>query len=301
MPCYSPLHGYRARTLTANGKRGIVFNVKDGFSDMPLTVPCGQCLGCRLERSRQWAVRLLHEKTQHDLAVFVTLTYDDDHLPEDGSLHKEHFQLFMKRLRKRHGAQIRYFHCGEYGEQGRRPHYHAILFGIDFADRKLHSTNGSGNKLYSSDTLAKTWGHGFCLIGDVTFESAAYVARYVVKKVTGEMAESHYRHVLPDGEVVNLEPEYVTMSRDPPIGGGWFDKFASDVFPADRVVINGKECQPPRIYRKLLEKRDEQMAKVLKYRRIARANEHQDDQTTARLIVRHTCKAAQVNLYKRTL
>ena len=131
MPCYTPLKGWRSQERTESGKRAITFRLREGYADMPVDVPCGQCIGCRLERSRQWAVRCMHEASLYENNCFITLTYNEDHIPSDGSLKKDHFQKFMKRLRKKFGAGIRFFHCGEYGAELSRPHYHAILFNFD--------------------------------------------------------------------------------------------------------------------------------------------------------------------------
>lgn len=238
MPCYNPLQGYRSRHLNASGKRSIAFNIHDGFIDQPITVPCGQCIGCRLERSRQWAIRCVHEASLYDENCFVTLTYDNAHLPDDGSLDKTHFQKFMKRLRKYYGNyRLRYFHCGEYGERFARPHYHLCIFGFDFPDKELWKET-SGGKLYISDTLNEIWGKGYCVLGDVTFESAAYVARYITKKITGDKADEHY--VDKKTGVLRL-PEYITMSRRPGIGSDWYSKYSTDAFPSDFIVIRGKK------------------------------------------------------------
>ena len=212
MVCYYPLKGYRSRS----GK-GIVFNRANGFVDMPMAVPCGQCIGCRLERSRMWAVRCVHEASLHADNCFITLTFDDSHLSHTGTLITSDFQKFMKRLRKEFsGRRIRYFHCGEYGEKLGRPHHHACLFGFDFSDKVLWSVR-SNVKLYRSPTLDRIWGQGYCTIGDVNFESAAYVARYVTKKITGEVAVDHYKVGVDvsTGEVISKKPEFVTMSRRP--------------------------------------------------------------------------------------
>ena len=151
-------------------------------------VPCGQCIGCRLERSRQWAIRCVHEASLHTDNCFITLTYSPDCLPSDGSLNHDDFQKFFKRLRKHIAPKkIRYYMCGEYGEDLQqpsklgRPHFHACLFGLDFDDKQLYIVRDDV-KLYTSATLEKIWGKGFVTIGDVTFESAAYVARYIAKK-----------------------------------------------------------------------------------------------------------------------
>lgn len=241
MPCFHPLTAYLSGSLTENGKRGITFNAKESFAGYTIKVPCGQCIGCRLERSRMWAVRCVHEASLYERNCFITLTFDDKHLPEGGSLvkHGKDFSDFMKRLRKRFGSGVRYFHCGEYGELLCRPHHHACLFNFDFPDKVFWSKRGGVN-LYISKSLTDLWEFGFSSIGDVTFESAAYVARYVVKKITGKSADAYYK---------GLTPEYVTMSRRPGIASGWLDKFKSDVYPDDFIVIrDGVKCRAPRFY-----------------------------------------------------
>lgn len=274
----------------------------------PVEVPCGQCIGCRLERSRQWAVRMMHEASLHDDNCFITLTYSDDNLPSDGSLVKSDFQKFMKRLRRRFfSSGIRFFHCGEYGESLGRPHYHACLFGFDFPDREFYRMAGD-SRLYTSRILEDIWGVGFCTVGDVTFESAAYVARYVLKKVTGDLAEDHYLSfdastgaIREDafGNLVHIQPEYVTMSRRPGIARAWFEEFGNEVYPFDEVIVRGVRCKPPRYYDKLYEASDSDAFKFLSRRRKKRAREHAEDQTEPRLRAREECAEARINLLKR--
>lgn len=246
MTCYHPITGYRSKEgrNPETGAWPIVFNPKKGYIDIPVLVPCGQCIGCRLEKSRQWAIRCVHEATLHEKNCFVTLTYNPQNLPPNGSLDKRALTLFFKRLRKKFGEGIRYFACGEYGEQLQRPHYHVIFFGFEPSDLKPWSYK-HGNILYRSPSIEKLWPFGFSTIGNVTFESCAYVARYVTKKITGDMAEEHYK---------GREPEYVVMSRRPGIGRGWLEKYASDVYPHDYVVIrNGIKCKPPKYYDKIFD------------------------------------------------
>lgn len=189
----------------------------------------------------------------HDESCFLTLTYSDEFLPPYGSLDRRAFPLFMKRLRSKLGCRVRYFHCGEYGERTRRPHYHALLFGVGFDDRYRWATR-CGRPAWRSDVLESLWTLGASEIGAVSFESAAYVARYVCKKVTGVGAERHYERVTEDGEVVRLEPEYATMSRRPGIGAGWLARYRGEVYPADEVVARGMKMKPPRYYDKILER-----------------------------------------------
>lgn len=290
MPCFNPLRGWKSSVVNESGKRSLVFKesqAPESLRDFPIDVPCGQCIGCRLERSRQWALRCLNEASLYDNNCFITLTYDEDHLPKDGSLHKEHFQKFMKRLRKMFprtkGDSIRYFHCGEYGEQLGRPHYHACIFNFDFNDKKLWKIN-NGERYYTSDTLSKLWPDGYSIIGNVTFESAAYVARYIMKKVTGDVSESHY-----DGKT----PEYTTMSRRPGIGKQWFDKYADDIRRTGHMVVNGKRVMPPKFYEKELEKYDNDMLLMLKRERKRQARLHKDDNTIRRLRDREEVKTQQ--------
>lgn len=237
MPCYKPLDAWRTST-------GIVFReTRDASGSLKL--PCGQCHGCRLERSRQWAVRCLHEAQCHEHSCFVTLTYDDEHVPT--SLVYPHFQKFMRRLRKRFG-KVRFYMCGEYGEQSFRPHFHACLFGVRFPDLQLWK-DSEGIRLYRSEVLEQLWPYGFASVGDVTFESAAYVARYVMKKQTGDRADVHYRRVdVRTGEDVMVESEFSRMSLKPGIGFNWWKRYHGEVFVHDGCVVRGRLVKPPRYY-----------------------------------------------------
>lgn len=241
MPCYCPLRAYRTR-------EGITFQRSQSVSGEPLDLPCGQCVGCRLERSRQWAVRCLHEQKLWRNNCFVTLTYDNKNLPPGGTLIKRDLALFMKRLRKVKPVPLRFYACGEYGELNKRPHYHAILFNCDFPDKLLYSKNGRGDCLYNSAELATIWTEGNHLIGDVTFESAAYVARYCLKKITGAAAADHYSVIDGDGVVYERIPEFTVMSRRPGVGSGYYDRYGSEVRDHDSLVVNGHEVLPPRFY-----------------------------------------------------
>lgn len=295
MPCYFPMQGYKSRVLTKNGKRKLVFSCKDGYIDLPMTVPCGQCVGCRLERSRQWAVRCVHESSLYSDNCFITLTYSNEFLPPDLSLNVSDFQKFMKRLRKRFGDGIRFFHCGEYGSKFGRPHYHALIFNFNFPDLILWKED-NGQKLYRSKVLEELWPFGHSSVGTATFESAAYVARYIMKKVTGDAAQSHYESVdLDSGEIFNRKPEYTTMSRRPGIGKGWFDKFSSDVYPSDEVVLRGKLMRPPKYYDSLYELVDPLDHERIKIRRKVSASKHKDNNTPERLEVRRKVKEAQIS------
>jgi hypothetical protein len=273
MACYRPLRAYApASGRNADGKLDISFKPRYGYSEILL--PCGQCIGCRLERSRQWAMRCVHEAQMYEHNCFVTLTYDDEHLPKDGSLNKRDITLFLKRLRKRYGAGIRFYQCGEYGELLQRPHHHAILFNFDFPDKQLWSVR-DGVRLYRSESLEQLWPYGYSTIGDVTFESAAYVARYCTKKITGKVAGEHY-----EGKM----PEYATMSRRPGIGRAWLEKYKDDVYNYDYVVLrNGLKLRPPRYYDEIYDNIERERMVAIKEKRAEVAKRLNDENSWERL------------------
>lgn len=308
MPCYQPLRGYRALDVNPDtGKRPITFNANKAYTDLKVTLPCGQCIGCRLDKSRQWAIRCSHEADLYEQNSFITLTYNDGHLPPLGSLQLRDFQLFMKRLRKKYGPKIRFFHCGEYGEKFLRPHYHACLFNHDFEDKTLWQIQNKVN-LYRSAELEKLWSDadgnpiGYASTGDVTFQSAAYVARYILKKITGDQAVDHYLAIDPDtGEILgNRAPEYTTMSRRPGIGHGWFSKYSTDVFPSDEVIIKGKKMRPPKYYDRQYELTYPSDYRRIRARRIAAQRDHPDN-TPERLKVREIVQQRKLEQLPRKL
>ncbi len=301
MTCYHPLDGFRAKTPGPNGKRAITFNPSEGYRDLPIKVPCGQCIGCRLEKSRQWALRCQHEASLYTDNCFLTLTYSDENLPDNNSLCLRDFQLFIKRLRKKYGNNIKYYHCGEYGDKTNRPHYHALLFNFDFPD-KIHYSTKNDQKYYISTSLSELWPKGYSVIGNVTFESAAYVARYCLKKITGKDSDKYYERINPaTGEIVQIAKEYATMSRRPGIGRGWYEKFQDDVYPRDYVVKNGVKMRPPKYYDRQLEVEDPAELRRIKAARKREAAKHSEDQTRARLAVRETVQKGQAKRLKRGL
>lgn len=300
MPCYHPLSGWKSATINpATGKRPVVFRASEAYRDLPVTVACGRCIGCRLERSRQWAVRLMHEAQLHADGVFLTLTYDQQHLPAGGTLVKKHFQDFMKRLRKLYPPRsVRYFHCGEYGSRTRRPHYHAIVFGVQFADQVFFKEK-NGHRLFISEQLMRLWPFGSSLIGAVTFESAAYVARYCVEKMHF-FGEFEYEHIdLETGEVLPVQEEYVTMSLKPAIARNWFEQFKGETYRDDSVVMRGIEMKPPKFYDRCIELEDAELLERVKAERRAKARLYREHNTDERLRVREQVKLAQVSQLNR--
>ena len=302
MPCFHPIKGYRQLYSGAVTK-----NYKNS-NGIPATVPCRQCSGCRQEYSRQWAMRNMHEASLWLNNIFITLTYDNENLPNHNTLIKKDFQDFMKRLRKKKKAStknpIRFFHCGEYGEKFGRPHYHAILFNTNFRDREtLQGHKG----LTTSETLNKLWGKGHTSIGDVTFESAAYVAGYVQKKINGKMKNTidpvtglkHYDIMTPDGEIIERQQEYSTMSRRPGIAGLWFAKHKDDVYPSDNVHINGKEMRPPSYYDRLYEIDHRTQMQKIKENRIEKSKQFAHLRTPEALAYLEKTHKARMSIYKR--
>ncbi|AVA31643.1 VP4 [Gokushovirus MK-2017] len=258
-------------------------------------IPCGKCLGCRLEYSRQWANRCLLENEYHESSYFVTLTYDQEHVPETWypdpstgealralTLRKRDFQLFMKRLRKHTGQEIRYFAAGEYGTKTFRPHYHAIIFGLKLDDLTIVKKSPLGYPYYTSQTILRAWSVqqqggsyaplGQIIVAPVTWETCAYTARYTAKK-NGTQGSEYFASM-------NLEPPFVLMSRRPGIGNQWYVEHA-DLF--DHAFINistetgGKKFRPPKYFYNLLEKDNPKFAECLKDIRKANMDKYHKD------------------------
>lgn len=229
----------------------------------PESVPCGYCTGCRLDKARDWAVRCIHESQMHDENTYLTLTYANNEIPKYG-LSKKHFKNFMKKLRRYgetiHKHNLKFYACGEYGDQFQRPHYHACIFGLEFPDKEFWNFSKTGFKMYRSQALEKLWTKGYSTIGDLTLETAGYCARYIQKKVYGDIdvQADHYNGLLP---------EFALMSRKPGIGHSWFEKYSNDVFPKDGFHINGRFYKPPRYYDNLYEKKGGDILKIKKIRK----------------------------------
>ena len=298
MSCYKPIEGYRARFLNEKtGKRPIVFDKVKGYQDLKVTLPCGRCIGCKLEKSREWAMRCVHESELYENNCFLTLTYNNENVKM--SLDKRDITLFFKRLRKHvtkfsPDYKIRYFQCGEYGELFERPHHHVCLFNFDFDDKVLYKEEQGGIRLYVSETLNKIWQQGYCIIGELNFETAAYTARYITKKITGKKAEGHYQ-----GRI----PEYCSMSRrDGGIGYKWYEKYKKGMYDNDRVIINGKESRPPRYYDKKFEDFDsEKMEDVLsKRRQLSNTKIRKRERFQERLDVKNELQQIRFKKFKRS-
>lgn len=339
MACYKPLTAYKLLNIFTkeHKNRIIITGKKDGSiyenceEAQYVELPCGQCIGCRLDKARSWALRCMHEASLYDNNCFITLTFDDetlDHGYNDGklallpnpshSLRKSDFQNFMKRLRKNYNGletvertkvdgtvyttrPIRFLHCGEYGENLSRPHHHAILFNFDFLD-KTYWTTQNGHDLYRSETLEELWPFGYVLIGDVTIESAGYVARYTTKKVYGPDGYDHYCELdIENGEILSIkEPEYATMSRRPGIGKDWYDRYKTDTYK-DSLSFEGKLFKIPNYYDKMHDLDNPENFANIKRKRLTQAKANADNNTIERLISREKVKKANATQLKRSL
>lgn len=290
MSCFHPLQAWKPPPgMMLPGGKGVMFYDPCDPRFVEIQLPCGQCIGCRLERSKNWAIRCIHEASLHDENCFLTLTYED----APYSLNVEDIQHFMKRLRKHvEPLKIRFFQCGEYGSLNLRPHHHVLIFGYNFPDRKVWGKSVAGF-VYRSDILERLWPFGFSTIGDVSFDSAAYVARYILKKQTGRSADEYYQ---------GRKPEFITMSRRPGLGEHWFQLYGSDVYKRDFITYNqGLKAKPPAYYDRLFSEHHSEEFKRIKEKRLLAAlqPEVQVDQTPERLQVREEVAKARTNLTER--
>lgn len=225
----------------------------------------------------------MHETQMHSHAWFVTLTYSNEEIPEHGSLHPPHLSAFFKALRRdRPKGTVSYYACGEYGETTQRPHYHAVLYGVDFLDRTQLRSDRSG-PVWRSKALESYWPHGLSEFSTVTPGSAAYVAGYVRKKVAQKVDPNHYTRVDPDsGELHELEKEFSRMSLKPAIGKRWIEKYWSEVYPADQVVVDGKTFRPPRYYDKWMDQHHPQIMFDVRLQRDAQGVSLEPEKLTAK-------------------
>lgn len=258
-----------------------------------LVRPCGRCIECRLAYSRGKAIRAVHELEFWERSSFITLTYDDEHLFYEPTaiaptVSRRDLQLFFKSLRRKLGTKISYLASAEYGETTERPHYHAIIYGEDFEfDREFWKTD-NGNDLYTSNFLSEAWGwKGHAVIGDVTFDSSNYVASYTVKKLSGDKAEEQY-------DDLGRLPPFGAMSVKPAIGRRWIEKYLYDVYPRDKVVINGKEVRPPRYYDEYLKAVDEKLWKKVESNRRDQAKERAEKNSIASGATKSICQESRI-------
>lgn len=272
MYCHHPHEIHLAEGQTRLGKPRYVWNIFGSLdpwrlSDDPkmhVVIPCGQCIACRVRRAQEWSARLwLEWRMSRAPSCFLTLTYDDDHLPSDRSLRVEDYQLFLKRLRKLlEPLKIRYYCAGEYGSQLERPHYHLLIFGTDFGSSRMPLANAFNRlhpQYYISADVAKCWDKGFHTIAPLSDACICYVAKYVIKKATGLQAADYYS---------GRRPEFGIGSKG--IARDYYDAYSDDLWARDglRWGDRFKKCRPFRYYEKILEKDDFDRLTKLKDERI---------------------------------
>lgn len=273
MPCFYPIKAYESKTKkTSSGKKYISFGNNPNAGDFPeqepwlwnrIELPCGQCTGCRLEHAKGWAVRCILEAKQWTFNYFITLTYSPENVPintridtETGevidimTLKKQDLQNFMKRLRRYYEyhfgpSTIRFFACGEYGEETERPHYHAILFNLPIPDLEPYFVNHEHQMVWKSKIIDDIWGLGITSVGEVSYQSAAYVARYILKKQKG-----------PNKVDLGRADEFTLMSRRPGIAAEYYQQYKEDIYKNDEIIITARMdkaigVKPPRYFDKL--------------------------------------------------
>lgn len=262
MACYWPVEAYQARP-------GAVLQFK-GITDSNVVIPCGRCIGCRTDRANMWAHRCTHEATQWRENVFVTLTYDEEHLPESGYLDADALQRFLKRLRRAatlpgaaltadRSGRLRYFACGEYGEKNGRPHYHAILFNARFPDA-TGAGSRRGRPQFTSEQLNDIWGKGRVTFGAFSTGAANYIAQYTLKK------QGYGRQDDCDADGVWRPAPFLRMSLKPGIGNSWLQKHKTDLRDGFLRNSGGGKAQIPRAYLKRLERHDPELYEDIKTR-----------------------------------
>lgn len=301
MACYHPLTGlwYGENWPDSGKKKYLIISQEEKVKFISskafvrpleqIEVPCGKCVGCRLEYSRQWANRCMLEAQQYENNAFITLTYSDKNAKwviganrETGevepvtTLVPEHLTKFMKDLRRYYEYHynhngIRFYACGEYGSQTHRAHFHLIIFNLPIYDKEKFFINKSGEQIYLSKTIDKIWEKGLTSVGDVTWNSAAYVARYVMKKIKGPEAEETYKKL-------GIVPEFVRMSRKPGIAWQYFKDNKDAIYECDEIIITGKKgvaekIKPCKYYDRLFDLDSPEAMQSIKEQRRAMAEE----------------------------
>lgn len=259
-----------------------------------IEIPCGHCIGCRIKKREDWAIRIYCESKMHKNNAFVTLTYDDEHLPSDGGLNYRHIQLLHYKMRQEYGP-FRFFVAGEYGDATKRPHYHAIYFGLDFPDRAKCNSLHSKHDLYRSSLLEELWGRGSTTIGEVTYESARYCAVYTTKRIGGELADAAYTRVDSAGEIHKVTPEFARMSLKPGLGEPFLKKYHPEIYNSghDGVFVGNRKISVPKYFDGVFERLDPDLLEKVKFDRQKEAEKYSEDNTRERRAVKEACRHAK--------
>lgn len=327
--CTNPLKAWKYGHHRKTGKPRLVFKDPGDPNVEVQHVPCGKCVTCKLKYSLEWATRVSHElQTSGNIGEFITLTIAPEHMIREGfyrgdvyyppgSVYKRSLQLFLKRLRKEIAIDVpdpdtgrskkvyqkfRYLGCGEYGDKKGRPHYHLCIMGYAFPDKYFWRMSPSGHELYRSPTLERCWQFGNSETGELTFGSAAYTARYALKKSKDRRTyEQPYGYDPETGEILfdHVNPEFIIMSKG--IGLEWWKKFRSDTDKDYVLVDYDKKVAIPRYYDKQRERVDPDSLSAIKANREQRAKELQATDTRKRKLARNTVKEVQSKMLKRSI
>lgn len=323
MACYKP---QLAAILKIKEKRKIVFlNSPEALKYRKtieaekniITIGCGKCEGCKLSDAKEWAARCMLESQFHEHNETLTLTYNDKNLPHGinkttgeiiPTLVRKDYEDFIKRLRiywQRHGLPpFKEKYCGEYGDISNRPHYHAILFGLEVPDKVYHGKNENGYDMYTSKTIEKIWGKGFITLNEVNYETCAYVSRYVMKKAKIKSKDWYLNQ--------GIEPEFTGQSNRPGIARGYYDLFKDKIYKTDEIFLNTakgvQKVTPCRYFDKIRAlEAPEQMA-AIKEARILKASIKEDNELNQTdlnwreyLKVKEENKLRQIKQLKRAL
>lgn len=324
MTCFHPKLAYEYTLVDGTKKLSFQKTALNYLNARELPLPCYWCSGCRADRQQEWATRIIHEAEPHgDQNIFITLTYATQNLTADGTLVKSHFQNFMKKLRKRIAPEkVRYYMAGEYGNictahggyvhtkvkdklpcyvcKIGRPHYHVILFNYRPTDEYKWAIR-KGNQCYRSETIEKCWQHGTSEYGLLTPASARYVAGYILKKITGEKAEEHYRLPSNSGNYHYALPEYNNMSLKPGLGTTWYEKYYRDIFPDDFVMEGDRKKKVPKYYMQLLREKHPDFYEEIKLQRRDKALLNSQKPNQPSLEARETCHQAKLNRKEQSL
>lgn len=276
MACTNPILAYVKSTDPITGKKSLSFVARIDANYRTISsrygkentffLPCGKCPSCRKDRAKIWAVRCCLEASQYERNSFITLTYEQNHLPK-GGLCKHDVDKFIKFLRKETGQKIRYFYCGEYGETTFRPHYHLILFNYFPEDATFHYTSENGYPVFKSKFLNKIWCYkGFVEVGSLTFQSALYCSKYILKQ---DPDNSKCTKIFVPA---NKAPVFHRMSLKPGIGADYIKSHLEQLFESDAVYINGESNNLGNYFNKIALCLDPDKFKFLQDQRIDAAN-----------------------------
>ena len=282
--CTRPLKGWAAHG------GGFTYNVNRGWKDRPLTIPCGKCIECKGVARFEKAIRTYHtlETEPGRRGCFVTLTYDQEHLPSSGELQLEHLQKFLKRVRHKMPRRVSYLAAGEYGSKGGRPHYHLCLVGYEPKEVKRRDDR------YEDPVVADAWSLGGTHVGTLTPAACMYTAKYLQKDVVALEAQGPARNDGVGGSPGS--PEFCVMSRKPALGRAFVERYWEDIYgdDFDAVVWDGVKIRPPRYYDRWLKENHPDVWKRISAKRL---EERTEEASYRELFAREITKAKNAKFF----